>query len=409
MSTRRSVRTIRAALAPVLIVSVLFVSAALVGVAVSRADDPDHRLKAVEAEIEARLDRERGIMAQQALLAQELARLQTVFVLVARTAQEREASLAAVESSVTQISDEFASHRYELAARRGEVAAILAALARIARVPAATALSEDVSTIDAIRGAMLLRAALPEIDARAAGLRRDLGLYSATVDRLNAERATLAVEKNAIEAERGRLDTLIQQRRTLGDQLASQQAELRAETERLTGEAQNLRDLLQRIEAERRRSGELARLYPRGRPPGPSGRPDSGLDGVRFPYPVFGEVVRGFGDPTESGHPSVGLVLAALPEGTVVAPHGGRVVFAGVFRGYGQLLILEIAEGYHVLLSGFARIDVVTGQTVLGGEPVGVMGETGSGLTSLYFELRRDGQPINPLPWLADRNIRVNG
>lgn len=383
--------------------------AVLIAPAAGIADDPGSRLKAIEAEIEARLDREREIKAEQAALGQELARLQTVLVLAARTAQEREASLSAVEGKVAQISNEFASHRYELAARSADVAAVLAALARIARVPAATALSEDASTIDAIRGAILLRAALPEIDARAAGLRRDLAVYAAVVDRLNAERASLEHERQAIEDERGRLDSLIAQRRSLGDQLSTEQAALRADAERLQGEAQSLRDLLGQIEVERRRTSELARAFPRGRPPGAMARPDGGLDGVRFPYPVFGEIVRGFGDPTESGHPSVGLVLATLPGGTVIAPHGGRVVFAGLFRGYGQLLILEITEGYHVLLSGFSRIDVVTGQTVLVGEPVGVMGETGSGLTSLYFELRRDGQPINPLPWLADRNAKVSG
>jgi len=382
---------------------------ATIAPAVNAADDPGSRLKAVEAEIGTRLDREREIKAEQAALGQELARLQTVLVLAARTAQEREASLTAVEGKVAQISNEFAAHRYELAARSAEVAAVLAALARIARVPAATALSEDASTIDAIRGAILLRAALPEIDARAASLRRNLAVYAAVVDRLNAERGSLEHEKRAIEEERGRLDGLIAQRRSLGDQLITEQAALRTDTERLQGEARNLRDLLGQIEAERRRTSELARAFPRGRPPGMMERPEGGLDGARFPYPVFGAIVRGFGDPTESGHPSVGLVLATLPGGTVIAPHGGRVVFAGTFRGYGQLLILEIAEGYHVLLSGFSRIDVVTGQTVLVGEPVGVMGETGSGLTSLYFELRRDGQPINPLPWLADRNTKVSG
>lgn len=392
-----------------ILVSFLTIAAALVGIAQGLADDPAQRLKAVEAEIEAHLNREREIKAQQSVLEAELSRLQTVLVLAARTAQEREASLARVEGNVAQISNEYASHRYELAARNGEVAGVLAALARIARVPAATALAEDASTVDAIRGAILLRAVLPEIDARAAGLRRDLALYAATIDRLNAERTVLEHERRAIEVERERLDTLIVQRRSVGQQLANEHDDLRAETDRLNGQALNLRDLLNRIEAERRKVGDLARIYPRGRLPGPMERPDGILEGVRFPYPVFGEIVRGFGDPTESGHPSVGLVLASLPAGTVVSPHAGRVVFAGQFRGYGQLLILEIAEGYHVLLSGFARIDVLTGQSVLGGEPVGVMGETGSGLTSLYFELRRDGQPINPLPWLADRNTKVSG
>ena len=85
----------------------------------------------------------------------------------------------------------------------------------------------------------------------------------------------------------------------------------------------------------------------------------------------------------------------------VIAPHNGKVVFAGNFRGYGQLLIIDHGEGYHTLLAGMVRIDGTMGQYVLSGEPVGVMGTPKDGKPSLYIELRRNSQPINPIPWLA--------
>ena len=91
----------------------------------------------------------------------------------------------------------------------------------------------------------------------------------------------------------------------------------------------------------------------------------------------------------------------------MVAPFDGTVAFAGPFRGYGQLLIIEHSEGYHTLLAGMGRIDTVVGSRVLAGEPVGVMDNEGA--PSLYVELRRDGQPINPLPWLADRAGKSSG
>jgi murein hydrolase activator len=83
------------------------------------------------------------------------------------------------------------------------------------------------------------------------------------------------------------------------------------------------------------------------------------------------------------------------------------VVFAGPFRGYGQLLIIEHSEGYHSLMAGMGRIDTSVGARVLAGEPIGAMAEDGT--PSLYVELRRDGQPINPLPWLADRKPQAGG
>jgi septal ring factor EnvC (AmiA/AmiB activator) len=93
----------------------------------------------------------------------------------------------------------------------------------------------------------------------------------------------------------------------------------------------------------------------------------------------------------------------------VVVPRDGTVVFAGAFKGYGQLLIIEHVGGYLSLLAGMARIDSAIGQQVLSGEPAGVMGKPGNGPPVLYVELRREGQPINPLPWLATRKIKVNG
>jgi septal ring factor EnvC (AmiA/AmiB activator) len=92
-----------------------------------------------------------------------------------------------------------------------------------------------------------------------------------------------------------------------------------------------------------------------------------------------------------------------------VAPYDGQVVFAGPFRDYGQLLIIEHGEGYHMLLAGFERIDSAVSQTLLAGEPVGVMARPTEGNPRLYIELRHNGRPINPLPWLATPIGKVSG
>ena len=84
-------------------------------------------------------------------------------------------------------------------------------------------------------------------------------------------------------------------------------------------------------------------------------------------------------------------------------------MFAGPFRGYGQLLIIEHGGGYHVLLAGLSRVDGTVGDEVLEGEPVGVMGSPPGLKPKLYFELRRNGRPVNPLPWLAARKDKVSG
>ncbi|MBM3561038.1 MAG: peptidase M23, partial [Alphaproteobacteria bacterium] len=108
-----------------------------------------------------------------------------------------------------------------------------------------------------------------------------------------------------------------------------------------------------------------------------------------------------FGDRTELGERSRGATWQARDGAQVVAPWDGRVVFAGPFRAFGPILIIEHGEGYHSLIAGLGRIDVTAGQWVLAGEPVGGAGPSGGNPASVYVELRHDGQPVDPLPWLA--------
>ena len=100
----------------------------------------------------------------------------------------------------------------------------------------------------------------------------------------------------------------------------------------------------------------------------------------------------------------MGLSYQSPPAARVLAPCGGRVAFAARFRSYGLLLIVDCGGGYHVVLAGFERLDVKVGQELAAGEPVGVMPDWEAGASgnrpSLYVELRRAGQPVNPAPLL---------
>jgi septal ring factor EnvC (AmiA/AmiB activator) len=110
--------------------------------------------------------------------------------------------------------------------------------------------------------------------------------------------------------------------------------------------------------------------------------------------------------------------MASRAGAQVTAPCDGWVVYAGPFRSYGQLLILNAGGGYHVLLAGMERISVDLGQFVLTGEPVAVMGggpqsaaavATGSSQPVLYIEFRKDGSPVDPSPWWASDSEKVRG
>ncbi len=128
-----------------------------------------------------------------------------------------------------------------------------------------------------------------------------------------------------------------------------------------------------------------------------------------FTMPARGVLVSGFDESTDLGLSTKGIVIETRSEAQIIAPYDGRIAFAGRFRKYDLLLIIDHGEGYHTLLAGMGRIDVMAGQGVLAGEPVGVMRSVADGALRLYVELRSDGQPINPLPWLAAETTKVSG
>ena len=83
----------------------------------------------------------------------------------------------------------------------------------------------------------------------------------------------------------------------------------------------------------------------------------------------------------------------------MLAPYAGRVEFSGPFKNYDNVIILNVGDGYFVLLTGLERLNVSAGERVKRGEPVGAMPQEPN--AELYIELRKNGSPVNPEPWLA--------
>lgn len=128
-----------------------------------------------------------------------------------------------------------------------------------------------------------------------------------------------------------------------------------------------------------------------------------------FAMPARGKLISRFNETTVPGLSTKGIIIETRALAQIVAPFDGRVAFAGPFREYGLLLIIDHGEGYHTLLAGMGRIDARLHQHVLAGEPVGVMGPLNGEKPKLYVELRKKGYPINPLPWLAAESSKVSG
>jgi septal ring factor EnvC (AmiA/AmiB activator) len=219
-------------------------------------------------------------------------------------------------------------------------------------------------------------------------------------------------------------------------QTESERAEAAERVEALNRQAEDLRDLLARLAESKAAEKQAAESRHAASLQAPSlqAQVAQGLAGRlrrlgeahgQMAFPARGRIVLAFGQTGEGGQPHRGVSIETRPEAQVVAPFDGQIVFAGPFRGYGRILIIEHGEGYHTLLAGLGRIDVSAGQVVATGEPIATTSSADTGLPEvrtqiesqnlgalgpvLYVELRRRGQPINPLPWLATSNGKVSG
>ena len=333
-------------------------------------------------------------------------------------------ALEATTEARAQVVAELARRRGEaegrLAARAAELAPFLPLIERLGLFPAETLLAVPMAPEDSVRGLIVLGGMVRELEAEAAKLRAEQAEVDGLQAQIDAELPGLAAAQ-AAQAQAGQaLDAQIAAARDVRRHAEGAAAEAERRAAAAGARAADLRAALVRIEEERRaaeakaradaeaagkarREAEAeaarARAEALSRPAGPGLGAPKGV----LAAPVAGPVLRGFGEPTESGT-TTGMSFQPASAARVVSPCGGRVVYGGVFRSFGLLLIVDCGAGTHFVLSGFERLDVQVGQTVQPGEPVGQMPPWDprgtAGRPSLYLELRRDGQPVNPAPYL---------
>ncbi len=338
-----------------------------------------------------------------------------------------EARIAAAEVRLKPLDEIEQSIRRSLDGRRAVIADVLAALQRMGRRPAPALMVSPGDALQAVRTAILLGAVVPEMRHEAEALAGDLARLVGVRKDIDAERDKLKAEIASIESERARMSALIDERQR---QQVEREASLSSERSRaleLSRQASDLNDLIAKIEQGLDSATRAAREAARSGSPALAALRDPGrlapatafaaLRG-QIPVPVNGVKIRDFGASDGLGGLEKGLSVATRAGAQVTAPADGWVVYAGPFRSYGQLLILNAGGGYHILLAGMERISVDLGQFVLTGEPVAMMGSashiaailaTGSSQPVLYVEFRKDGIPVDPSPWWAAQVEKVRG
>ncbi len=369
--------------------------------------------RAEGAQSGARLDAARRRAGADAVRATALSR--ATVAAAARVQQtERDAAEAADRTQALAVRQDRA--RQALADAERALEAMLPMALRVSSYPSETLLAAPGRVDDSLAGLMVLRglgraleqdartvrdaqarlaaagAALGSEQTRLAALQRREADQQAQVA-AQAEAAQAAQRSSLARAEQAAkvAAEAVARAATLGDAVARTRAAEQAAQARFEQQAEAAEAARQPEAAQRARDNAASLAAPAG--------PGLQQGSAQASAPVSGRIVQAFGSHTDAGSAS-GVTYAPPPLATVTAPCAGRIDFAGPFRSYGRMLILDCGRDYRYVLAGLDRLDVATGQSLARGAAVGRMpswgGEPVGGRPSLYVQLRHGDALIDP-------------
>jgi septal ring factor EnvC (AmiA/AmiB activator) len=417
-------------------------------------DEARKRLESDRGRLEATERRSKDLQADLNKIAAERERINARLVETAKLVQQSEGQLSLIESRLGELDVQEKHLRETLVARHGSISALLGAMLRMGRNPPPVMVASRKDVLSAFRSGTLLTPVLHELGGEAKALSEQLSDLKRVMTSIRTEGDKLRAETGRLNDARMRLAGLQESKRQTLAERQTELAQVRQAAAEISKSVSDLSDLISKLDKEvATRTGlgsyeqEMAAAESpadakaAGAPGSPVERgasvvlapsservamlapgrikpamPFPDAKGL-LPLPVQGKRVLTFGEKTQNGGQSKGVILETRHGGQVVSPSDGWIVYAGEFRSYGQLLIINAGGGYHILLAGLSQIDVQLGQFVLAGEPVGVMSTAAKGPQAktqenapiLYIEFRKDQRPIDPDPWWSDASRKVQG
>jgi septal ring factor EnvC (AmiA/AmiB activator) len=389
----------------------------------------DQELDAARAQQRAALETQTKLKLEIEAIGADRRALNQQLIDTAARVRDVEANIDATQARLQPLDERERVFQTSLDERREVIVEILAALQRMGRQPPPALVVRPEDALQAVRTAIMLGAVVPEMRVEADALAADLAELLRVRKDIAADKAQLTANLQDLANEQLRLNLLIDERQKKEDATAQTLDTQKQHADDLAHQVDNLKDLIGKLEQNLDGTTRQARANARAIEEDAT-RPD--LAALKDPgrlapavafaanrghlhLPVNGSRLREFGASDGAGGTQKGVSIATHSGAEITAPCDGWVVYAGPFRSYGQLLILNAGGGYHVLLAGMERISVDLGQFVLTGEPVAVMssglgggpqvstaGATGAKQPVLYVEFRKDGAPIDPSPWWAN-------
>ncbi len=391
---------------------------------VSKAD-----LAKMEREVQAQNLEHKKLQAQATQISLELTRISKDMIASAKQIQNSEEKISRMESELETLRADLKKTEENFVVEDDNLIKTLSALQNLALKPTEALFVQPLTPVEIIRSAMLLREAVPYLQENAARIREDLEKIEAQKNLVEKQVARIIRQKKILEKEHEQMKALVQRKSKIRNAVEIKSVKAKKKVEQLASQANDLRDLLNKLEKqrqeklrrqeeERRRLAELkAAEARRAAEETKKLEEKQRADLIKFKPEVINEVgenfvkakghllrparglvVTAYGEQMSKGVTSKGIIIKTRSQAQVISPYDGTVIFAGPFRGYGNLIIIEHGQGYLSLLAGLEEVDCELGQMLLAGEPVGQMPESGD--ARLYVELRKDNHPVNPLTWI---------
>ena len=394
----------------------------------------EQELEAARIQQKSSAESQAKFKADIAAIGQDRSKLNAQLIDIAAQVRGVETSIADAEARLRPLDSREQQIRGSLDSRRSEIVEVLAALQRAGRRTPPALLVRPDDALQSLRTAMLLGSVVPELRGRAEKLTGELSELVRLRKVIATEQNRLALDRDKLGADQTRLAALVEQRQHQQSLIEKDMETESARAIALSRQVDSLQGLIAKMEQDLKSAARAAAAANLQGVPAANGKPNEAMlkDSARlspaiafasakglFAMPVNGSKIRDFGGSDGVGGFEKGISLASRPGSQVTTPCDGWVVYAGPFRSYGQLLILNAGGGYHVLIAGMERISVTIGQFVLTGEPVATMGTTSrvasilatnASQPVLYVEFRKDGTPIDPGPWwAANEGEKVRG
>ena len=371
--------------------------------AMGQSQNPQDLDALTQAEKEARAEAQ-ALEKRRKAVSGEISDLESSLEKLAREIRGFEQDALELQSKKNEIDRRISEINYAIGQDEEDLLTLLAALQRLeANPPPALTLKPD-SAIANAQAAQLMATLSKQLDQRTKVLTAQLTRLNEEQARADETQAQIEANQRQLERRRAETQGLVKEKSNLRKSIDVQREEKQALAKKLAQESATLRELLEKLESEARA------IYPRIKPglgaTKPSKRPSLPLalpEGIgpfanakgRLTLPVTGPLTKRYGGEER------GLTFATPSNGQVLAPYAGRVEFAGPFKNYDKVIIVDVGEGYYILMTGLGDIFAEIGETLTQGEPVGTMPAASSGSNELYLEVRKEGQTLDPGPWLS--------